>query len=170
MNPVGRRRRSRLLLVAVIVGLIPSTIVGVFRPKPALASSSYETNVKNDSPSVYYRLDESSGTTASDDSGNSVTGTYAGSGITYGVTGAIQGDSDKAITSNESNATVTASDTSLPSGSSARTLELWLKTTADPASSSRDRRGCRSLLVEFDPLYPWVRVGHCRFLLTVQPQ
>ena len=42
-------------------------------------------------------------------------GTYASSGITYGVTGPLSGG--KAITSTGSNAAITASDSELPIGS-----------------------------------------------------
>lgn len=130
------RRRGWFLLVAVVLGLVPSTIAGVLNPKTAHASSAYESAVLGDSPSVYHRLGESSGTTAADDSGNGVTGAYASSGVTYGVGGAVSGDADTAVTDTGGNTLVTASDSGLPSGSSARTMEMWLKTTADPTSSS----------------------------------
>ena len=55
-------------------------------------------------------------------------GTYASSGITYGVTGPLSGG--KAITSTGSNAAMTASDSELPLGSTARTIEFWVKTTS----------------------------------------
>lgn len=84
------RAAKPLLIVSV-------AIVGAFHPTNALASSAYETAVLANSPSVYYRLGESSGTTATDDSGNSVTGTYSGSGVTYGVTGTLSGDADRSL-------------------------------------------------------------------------
>lgn len=56
------------------------------------AGTSYSTVVLADSPTLYWRLDESSGITAADTSGNSHLGTYSG-GITYGQTGAVTGNS-----------------------------------------------------------------------------
>lgn len=131
MEPVSSRlrRRARLLLAALIFGLVPSTVV-LAHPKTALASSAYETAVLADSPSVYYRLGESSGTTAVDDSGNGNDGTYQSS-ATLGATGALTGDSDTAVSFDGSTQDgVTASGAGLPSGSSARTMEMWFKTTS----------------------------------------
>lgn len=58
---------------------------------------SYSSEVLADSPLVYYRLGEASGTVATDSSGNGRNGTYVSS-PTLGVTGALTGDSDKAMT------------------------------------------------------------------------
>jgi RHS repeat-associated protein len=110
--------------------MIPTTIGGVLSAKTAHASSAYETAVLADSPSVYYRLGESSGTTASDDSGNGYDGTYAASGVTYGVAGAIENDTDTAVTfSGASVNGVTEAGSGLPSGHAARSVEAWFKTT-----------------------------------------
>src|SRR6266571_2397368 len=126
-------RQSRFVLAIVVGGLIPA-ISAVAKPLHVSATSVYETNVKNDSPKVYYRLDESSGTTATDDSGNSVTGTYRGTGITYSVAGA-SGDGDNAITDNSDCCSdVTAVDTSLPTGHTDRTMEIWIKKPSAPTS------------------------------------
>ncbi len=105
-------------------------IVNVAHPKTALASSAYETAVLADSPAVYYRLNETSGTTASDDSGNGNAGTYAASGITYAATGALASDTDTAISTSGGTAIpVSAGGSFLPSGSTSRTAEIWAKTS-----------------------------------------
>lgn len=57
---------------------------------------SYESEVLADSPLVYWRLGEASGTTAADDSGNGHTATYK-NGPTLGVTGLLSGDPDTAV-------------------------------------------------------------------------
>lgn len=124
---IRSRRQSVVLLTAVVMGLIPSTIV-LTHPTTALAASAYKTAVLANSPSVYYRLGESSGTSATDSSGNGDTGTYQ-SGVMYGVTGAIVGDSDTAV-STSSGPVVLGSDSSLPTGSSTRTLEAWENTAS----------------------------------------
>lgn len=57
---------------------------------------TYSAEVLADTPLIYLRLGESSGTTASDSSGNGRDGTYTGS-PTLGVAGALAGDADTAI-------------------------------------------------------------------------
>lgn len=58
---------------------------------------SYSSSVLAHSPHLYLRCGESSGATAADSSGNGRDATIAGT-ITYGVAGAILGDSDTAFT------------------------------------------------------------------------
>lgn len=129
MRKGSGRRRSLLLLAAAIGGLLPA-VASVAHPKPVLASSAYETAVLADSPSAYYRLGESGGSTASDDSGNGVNLTYPGSGVTLGTTGALAGDSDTAVTFSGSAVNgINGPDTGFPSGASARTIELWFETS-----------------------------------------
>lgn len=55
-------------------------------------------------PAIYYRLADSGPTTIADSSGSSATGTYQGSGTTFGVTGACPRDNNPAVTLNESSA------------------------------------------------------------------
>ena len=99
-------------------------------PKHALATSAYESAVLGNSPAIYYRLGESSGSTAHDDSTHGVDGTYGGS-VTKGVTGAIAGDSDTAITTASSGAAVTYSGGSgLPTGNASRSAEMWFTATS----------------------------------------
>jgi RHS repeat-associated protein len=86
--------------------------------------ASYPDTVRADSPLVYYRLGEASGSVAKDSSGNGVDGTY-GSGAVRGVAGAIAGDANAAVSGNGT--VVTAPASSLPAGKSARTLEIWYK-------------------------------------------
>jgi len=59
--------------------------------------NNYRAAVLADGPDVYYRLDESSGTTATDSSGNAYNGTYASSGVTYSEPGALVGNTDTAV-------------------------------------------------------------------------
>jgi hypothetical protein len=60
--------------------------------------SSYAATVLADSPLLHWRFGESVGTTAADASGNARTGAYTGSGVTYGVAGALSGDANTAVT------------------------------------------------------------------------
>lgn len=63
----------------------------------ALSGTGYPTAVITNSPQFYYRMGESSGTSAVDASGNNVTGTYYNDPV-LGVTGLLTGDSDTAVT------------------------------------------------------------------------
>jgi hypothetical protein len=60
------------------------------------ALGHYPVEVLSDDPLIYWRLGESSGTTAADDSGNSRDGTYVNT-PTLGVAGALAGDADTAV-------------------------------------------------------------------------
>jgi RHS repeat-associated protein len=85
--------------------------------------------ILSDTPSAYYRLGETSGSTAADSSGHGVNGTY-GASKTLGTAGAIAGDTDKSATDTSTSvALMTAPSASLPSGNSARSLEVWMRTS-----------------------------------------
>lgn len=57
--------------------------------------TAYDTSVLSDSPYAYYKLDETTGSIASDTSGNGRNGTYAGT-ITKAVSWSAQGGSTRA--------------------------------------------------------------------------
>lgn len=99
---------------------------------PAPAGASYSATVTADSPTAYWRLGEASGTNANDEIGTN-DGTYAGA--TLGVTGAIAGDSDTAVTLNGTSSSIT-----IPSGvgtfsGGPLTAEAWVKTSDNTAVS-----------------------------------
>jgi len=129
------RRRARLLVVAFLFGLVPPTIGSVVSPQAVHATTAYESAVLADHPTAYYRLDESSGTTARDSSGNGLDGTYQ-PGVTLGVTGAILSDpSDTAVSG--SGTILTANGvTAGATGNSPRTFEFWFKTTTPSGGSN----------------------------------
>jgi len=93
------------------------------QPKP---TDAYGKAVYNDSPDLYWRLDESHGTTATDVSPNQANGTYFG-GVQYGVGGAIAGTSDTAVTFNGVDGGV--SSVNSVSDPTVYSEELWFKTT-----------------------------------------
>lgn len=91
---------------------------------------SHSQLVLGHSPIGYWRLDEVSGLSASDASSNGVTGTYSGSGVTLGASGALSvfGDNDAAAGFDGS-----AGYVGLPLVSSATTnftISLWVYTSA----------------------------------------
>ena len=126
--PTGQPLRIAIACIELTLAILAGVTALAHEQRPALASSSsYSSTVLGDSPSVYYRLDESAGPTAHDSSPNGINATYASSGVTYGTAGGIVGDPDTAVTLGNINApTIRASDTSLPSGSAARTIEFWM--------------------------------------------
>lgn len=99
------------------------------------APTDYFDTVLADSPLLYWRLDETSGTTAADSSGNSHPGTedvYDGT-LTQNVTGLLTGVSDTAVSlgggTNASNPARIYSPEFSP-GPQVFTLECWIKTTS----------------------------------------
>jgi hypothetical protein len=111
-------------LVALTLLLVMPSLVHAACSGPG----AYGTAVCADSPVRYYRLNESSGTTAADSSGNGVNGTYAGSGVTYSVAGP-PGITDTAVTFNGSTGKMTgAAPSNFPfPGNTTFTMEVWVK-------------------------------------------
>jgi hypothetical protein len=92
---------------------------------------SYLGAIRADAPNIYYRLGESSGTVATDSSGNGHDGAYSASGVTYATAGAILNDSDTAITLDGALGSIQESSGSgLPVGAGTRSVEAWFKTTS----------------------------------------
>ena len=93
---------------------------------------SYSSEVLADSPLAYWRLGETSGTTAADSSGNNHGGTYAG-GPTLGVAGLLTGDSDPACQFDGSNDIVTINTAAWMNVSSTISVEAWIRSTTGSA-------------------------------------
>lgn len=87
---------------------------------------SYSSLVLARSPVGYWRLQETSGTSIADSSGNSLTGTLSGSGYTQGVTG-IPGDAADLALQGSSDIAITVADNNLLDIGGAITLEVWFK-------------------------------------------
>ena len=100
-------------------------------PTSTPTSSAYRSAVLADQPGVYYRLDEASGTTAADSSGNGHNGTYT-TNATLGQSGATN-DGDTAI-SGSGRLMQYSAGTGLPAGTATFSVEAWFETTATPAS------------------------------------
>jgi hypothetical protein len=96
-------------------------------PSPSPATS-YKAAILADSPAIYYRLDESSGSSAADSSGHGHTAAYTSSAI-LNQAGATS-DGDAAI-SGSGEVVKYAAGAGLPTGSAARSVEAWFKTTTD---------------------------------------
>lgn len=85
---------------------------------------TYSATVLADSPVLYWRLGESSGSTAADTSGNGRAGTYSGS-YTQGAAGLLTGDSDTAVVF--SSGKVAIASASWMDFGTALTAEAWIK-------------------------------------------
>ncbi|MGH3009674.1 MAG: RHS repeat-associated core domain-containing protein [Gaiellaceae bacterium] len=89
-------------------------------------ASHYGYLVRNDAPAAYYPLDDTSGSTAVDASGNGNNGAYSGS-YSLGQAGALAGSSaGSAVAFNGGNVTASASGLDLSPGG-VNTVEFWVK-------------------------------------------
>jgi RHS repeat-associated protein len=101
-----------------------------------IAGGSYPAQITAAAPVLYWRLDETSGLTVGDSSGNGRTGSYAGSGVTYGAAGALTSDSDPAVAlASPGNAERTSPGSALSIGSGSWTIEAWAKSSDTAAAS-----------------------------------
>lgn len=87
---------------------------------------SYESEVKVDSPKIYYRLGEASGVSAADASGNALAGTYKNA-PTLGVTGALVGDANTAIALSGVSQFIERAHNALLNVGDVFTFEAWVK-------------------------------------------
>ncbi len=91
------------------------------------ASSTYGQSVLAAGPTDYWRLDEASGTTASDYAGSS--NLTEGAGVTHSTAGAITGDPDTADTFSGTS-TGWAQTTTAVTGPQTFTEQAWIKTSS----------------------------------------
>jgi PKD repeat protein len=96
-------------------------------PPPPPTVGPYRTEVLADSPAAYWRLGESSGSSALDSSGTNI-GTI-NSGVTLGVPGALSGDSDTAMTFNGTSGFVSVPSSPALNPTGDLTVEAWVKPT-----------------------------------------
>ena len=97
---------------------------------------SYSAVIAGDSPVAYWRVGETSGTTAVDASSNGNNGTYGG-GYTLGQAGALAGDSDAAVRLvGSSNGQIVVPDAASLSYGDTVTYELWVRLASLPASTA----------------------------------
>ena len=90
-----------------------------------------------DTPSVYWRLGETTGTAAADASGNTRPGTYVG-GVVLNQAGALTGDTNRSVTLDGANDNVVRNPIAGITGTAIST-DLWLKTTDTEGSRASSR-------------------------------
>ena len=87
---------------------------------------SYRSSVLADGPAGYWRLGESSGTTAADESGNGRSGSYVG-GVTLGAPDALANDADTAASFDGVNDYLSIPHHASLTPAAAITVEAWAK-------------------------------------------
>lgn len=108
---------------------------------------NYHDECALDSPVVVYRFGESSGTTAEDESGNNLDGTYQNT-PTLGATGALTGDPNTAITLNGTDEYVSRADHALLDlGTDTFSIEAFVKATAFAANQCITSKGINGYVV-----------------------
>lgn len=106
----------------------------------------YMTAVLADTPQAYLRLNETSGTTATDIGGNARVFTYTASVVTLGVTGLLPGDSDKAVQIASGSPSATYPVLSVDGtwmDATNWSVEFWMKTTSGGTVASTLPWACR---------------------------
>jgi DNA-binding beta-propeller fold protein YncE len=107
-----------------------TTVTAAFSPT---SSGTYAQAVTGDSPAGYWKLNETSGTSAVDSTGTS-NGVYKGT--TLNQPGLLAASSNKAATFSGSNSAVTIPSKTALSPSAKVTAEAWIKPTTLPASGA----------------------------------
>ncbi|MEA2635502.1 MAG: hypothetical protein QOH92_2269 [Chloroflexota bacterium] len=106
----------------------PSTASNAITPTGV--SSTYASTVLGDTPVLYYRLGDPSGSLAADSSGNGAVGSYNGS-YTLGSSGALVSDSDGAYAPTNGSDMQFKLGTGLLGGNTARSMDIWFKTNSN---------------------------------------
>ncbi len=123
--------------------------VGNLGTSPAVTftvlESRYRTEVMADQPRAYWRLGESTGTTAASETQTNA-GTYL-NGVRLRVDGAVRPDTNKAVSLDGVNDNVRAPNSTSLNPTTAISVEAWVNPSALPASSATIvRKGTQYLL------------------------
>lgn len=121
---LGVKVGVRVDLQPAVVDLVAPTVT------PAVYDDEYAAAVLADSPLIYWRLGESSGTTAVDSSGNGHDGTYQNS-PTLGAAGALNVGSDAAVTFTQPGTEHVSVADDAAFDSADYSVEFWFKTSTD---------------------------------------
>jgi len=108
-----------------------STVTAGFGPAPV---SSYQQTVVADAPAGYWRLNETSGTSAVKTTGAANNGTYTN--VTLGVAGLLAGAGNTAASFSGTNSRVQIASNAAVSPTARISVEAWIKPTALPANNA----------------------------------
>ena len=127
----GFGRTSKVLVVLVVASLL-AALLPLTKVSVVWAAGNYAVVATSDVPVGYWRLDESSGTSAADSSaGHANPLAYQGGYTLLTQPGAISGDPDPAVALNGSTGAVTATKAATI-GTTNWSLEAWLKPSTLP--------------------------------------
>ena len=121
-----------------------------------MGGGSYDDEVIADSPSGYWKLNETSGTIAKDYSGNGYNGTYSGT-YTLGASELLTGSGSSTMMNlSNGNGQVTIGNTAALNLDSNFTIEFWVNlSTSNPAYSGViNKLGSSGWLIQADQLSP----------------
>jgi sulfur relay (sulfurtransferase) complex TusBCD TusD component (DsrE family) len=135
----ARRRSARGLMLGTVTGVLFALLLA---GPAAAAPTPYESAVLGDSPAGYWRLGESSGTTAVDLSGNGHDGSFVGAPA-LGVPGAVAEDPNTAVAFNGASQYAQVPYTAALNPAAPFTVEAWAKVSGG-AGSIRTVVGSRS--------------------------
>jgi mannan endo-1,4-beta-mannosidase len=112
----------------VVLVFVAALNAGVGYSTPVSAASAYASAVLADSPVAYWRLGETSGTTATDATGHGHNLTYVGASLAQA--GAISGDTDTAIALSGTTGSYVSQNSFTSFPTTAITVGAWVKTTS----------------------------------------
>jgi len=102
---------------------------------PVSTSGKYSQAVLNDNPALYYQLNETTGTTAYDSSGNGVNGTYPSSGTTLGQSKTpITSQANTSVAFNGTSGTHVAIPYNSSMSAGSFTIAAWADPTTNPGT------------------------------------
>jgi hypothetical protein len=93
------------------------------------AGNGYSQSVLSNNPAIYWPLNDASGTTASDLSGNGDTGIYSSTGVTYGASSPVEGGTVGGVTLDGSSGEIRASQEI--ADPSTYSESMWFQSTTD---------------------------------------
>lgn len=133
--------------------------------QPPASRTSYRGEVMADSPLMYLRLGESSGSTAADETGQH--DAQEDGALSWGVQGPLIFDDDTAVESSGTGGFIINQTGWLPTGSSPRTVELWFKPTLSTTTFRGINYGGTGVGEKLSFIYTHndisVAVNNCRF-------
>jgi signal peptidase I len=138
-RPLARPALKALYVGVLALALVVPTTGASFAASTKNSANSwvaanpvYSTTVTGMSPWLYWKLDETTGTSAADTSGNGRTGTYNpnAAAFTRGIAGALTTDTpNRAVTLNGTTACINTTSTTTMNAPAQITEVVWFKTT-----------------------------------------
>ena len=130
----GHGLRLRLMIGALFWFALLAGIAAFAQESASAPAPSYRDEVMLDGPRAYWRLGETSGTKAADETANRNTGSYQ-NGVLLGQPGALLSDTNRAAGFDGVNDTVRVGNSATLSPTAALSLEAWVSPTSATLAS-----------------------------------